>query len=265
MGACLGRHPAQNPPIQPRQPPTERVTHSEEAADPAEEQTFLLPADVQYGYCHISSPYIEVSDSGLSAAKITLGGQATVVAFGVVYGERPLQGTAEFEVEIVEHWPNPNVWGSLKLGVARCKTGTKPSDAGMPEDSLCAVTHCVWSSDRLHNGLYDRSFRAQPYGLVNLDKLRTGDRVGMRVTHEGILEFFVNGASQGVAAGDMHQRGYDLYVVVDHYGACMATKITRAAICVPNIQLQDLCLRQIVNSQMAINQLPLPVHLQNKL
>ena len=112
----------------------------------------------------------------------------------------------------------------------------------------------------LHTRLADR-LRKQPYGRINLDKLRLGDRVGMRVTHEGILEFFVNGAYQGSAATGIYQRGYDVYAVVDHYGPCVATKITRATICV-DIRLQDICLRQIAtnpNSKTAIKQLPLPV------
>jgi neuralized-like protein 4 len=182
----------------------------------------------------------------------------------VVYGERPLRGTAEFEVELVSYGTG---WsGTLKLGVTRCKAGRKPSDKTIPRYSPEGTNHCVWSSDKLHNRLTD-CFTEQHYGLVNLDELRAGDRLGMRVTHDGILEFFVNGAYQGIAAEGIYQRGYDIYAVVDHYANCKATKITRAAICV-DIRLQDVCLRQIaawLSSKTAIKRLPLPVNIQNQL
>ena len=143
----------------------------------------------------------------------------------MVYGERPLRGTAEFEVELVSYGTG---WsGTLKLGVTRCKAGHKPSDKAIPRYSPEGTNHCVWSSDKLHNRLTD-CFTEQHYGLVNLDELRAGDRLGMRVTHDGILEFFVNGAYQGIAAEGIYQRGYDIYAVVDHYANCKATKITRA-------------------------------------
>ena len=150
-------------------------------------------------------------------------------AYGVVYGERPLRGTAEFEVELVSYGTG---WsGTLKLGVMRCKSsGNTLSDPkNIPRYSPEGTHHCVWSSDKLHNRLTD-CFTEQHYGLVNLDELRAGDRLGMRITLDGVLEFFVNGRYQGIAAERIYQRGYDVYAVVDHYANCKATKITRAGI-----------------------------------
>ena len=167
-------------------------------------------------------PYPQVSEDRLSATKRDPG---ATYAYGVVYGERPLRGTAEFEVELVSYGTG---WsGTFKLGVTKCKAGHKPSDKGIPRYSPEGTNHCVWSSDKLHNRLTD-CFTEQLYGLVNLDELRAGDRLGMRVTRDGTLEFFVNGAYQGIAAEGIYQRGYDIYVVVDHYANCKATKITRA-------------------------------------
>ena len=142
----------------------------------------------------------------------------------MVYGEKALRGTAEFEVELVSYGTG---WsGTLKLGVMRCKTGN-PIDKNIPRYSPEGTHHCVWSSDKLHNRLTD-CFTEQHYGLVNLDDLRAGDRLGMRVTHDGVLEFFVNGRHQGVAIEGIYERGYDVYAVVDHYANCKATRITRA-------------------------------------
>ena len=66
------------------------------------------------------------------------------------------------------------------------------------------------------------------YGSTNLENLREGDRLGLRVSHDGVLTFFVNGKSQGVAAQGVYQDGYDLYAVVDVYANCRAVRITRA-------------------------------------
>ena len=167
---------------------------------------------------------LQVSEDRQSAAKRDPG---ATYAYGVVYGEKPLRGTAEFEVELVSYGTG---WsGTLKLGVMRCKTGNAITDKTIPRYSPEGTHHCVWSSDKLHNRLTD-CFTEQHYGLVNLDDLRAGDKLGMRITHEGTLEFFVNGKYQGVAAEKMYQRGYDVYAVVDHYANCKATKITRAGV-----------------------------------
>lgn len=145
----------------------------------------------------------------------------------MVYGEKPLRGTAEFEVELVSYGTG---WsGTLKLGVMRCKTGNAITDKTIPRYSPEGTHHCVWSSDKLHNRLTD-CFTEQHYGSVNLDELRAGDKLGMRITHDGTLEFFVNGKHQGIAAEKLYQRGYDVYAVVDHYANCKATKITRAGL-----------------------------------
>ena len=65
-------------------------------------------------------------------------------------------------------------------------------------------------------------------GFTNLHDLCEGDCLGSRVSHDGVLTFFVNGKSQGVAAQGVYQEGYDLYAVGDVYGHCKAVRITRA-------------------------------------
>ena len=193
-----------------------------------------------------------------------------------------MRGTAEFEVELVSYGTG---WsGTLKLGVMRCKTGSCVTDKNIPRYSPEGTHHCVWSSDKLHNRLTD-CFTEQHYGEINLDELRAGDRLGMRVSHDGTLEFFVNGRHQGVAAENLYQKGYDVYAVVDHYANCKATRITRSGmlyksfklhlfISTPNaviyvdIRLQDICLRKIalwVRSQSSVRELPLPVNIQSRL
>ena len=105
------------------------------------------------------------------------------------------------------------------------------SGPSIPSDSHCATNHCVWFQERLHNNLVTRSSDGPylpVYGNVNLDDLQEGDCVGLCLSQDGVLEFTVNGESQGVVAKNIYTRDSDVYAVVDHYGSCVATVITKA-------------------------------------
>ena len=43
--------------------------------------------------------------------------------------------------------------------------------------------------------------QCRDYGYVDLYDLHEGDRIGLRLSQDGVLEFFVNGESQGIATG----------------------------------------------------------------
>ncbi len=70
----------------------------------------------------------------------------------------------------------------------------------------------------------------KPYNRVDLISLRTGDRVGLRLSVDGALVFTVNGELLGVAATDVYRRGYDVYAVVEHFGPHRATRIVQSAL-----------------------------------
>ena len=67
------------------------------------------------------------------------------------------------------------------------------------------------------------------YGHVDLRDLREGDRVGLLISEDGVLEFTVNGESQGIAAENVYARNRyrDIYAYVGHWNA-VATEITKA-------------------------------------
>ena len=195
-----------------------------------EEKTFVLPETIQFGYHKECSHQVTISEDDLKAEKR----DPTIdYAHGLVYGSKILQGTVEFEVKIVSYcayWilSDDEDSISLKLGVMRCKSGTD-LDSGnypIPRCSLDGPNHCVWSSNRIHNRI--KGYLQTPYGKENLDNLREGDCVGLRLTSDGVLVFFVNGQSQGVAAENVYEKGYDVYPVVDHFANCKSTAITRA-------------------------------------
>ena len=186
-------------------------------------KTFVLRNAVEFGFHSIYADNIKISEDGILAEKIKL------YDCGVVYGAKVLRGTTEFEVEITScktKWA-----GTLTLGVMQCETGRIIKHSDIPQISLGAEMYCMWSSRRVLNKLVGYSGPTErKYGSANLENLREGDRLGLRVSHDGVLTFFVNGTSQGVAAQGVYQEGYDLYAVVDVYSNCKAVRITRAGI-----------------------------------
>lgn len=187
------------------------------------EKTFILPDIIQFGYHSLHSRQMSVSGDGLRATKID---PVSHYAHGVCYGDKPLRGMTEFEVKITSYGTG---WsGTMKLGIMRCKAGSQVEVNTIPRYSPEGQHHCVWSSNKLHNRLSDVTENEKPYGKVNLDDLSQDYRVGLQLTPDGVLSFFVNGKNQGRAAENIYQKGYDVYIVVDHYANCKATCITRA-------------------------------------
>ena len=185
-------------------------------------KTFILPQIVQFGFHEVCSDQIKIANNGQRAEKKD---PSLHYAHGVAYSALPLKGTAEFEVEMTDYGTG---WsGTLKLGIAKCKSGAVPVSK-IPRYTPEAADHCVWSSDKVHNRLCSAQKQEKPYGNMDLDTLREGDKLGLRLSHDGMLTFFVNGQCQGVAAEKIYEKGHDVYVVVDHYANCKATSITRA-------------------------------------
>ena len=184
---------------------------------------FVLKEDIQFGYHCASGKQIRITNDGLGAERVD---PDRMWRDGVAYGARPLKGMAEFEVKIVSYMTR--WYGTIQFGVMRCKKGV-PIEPGpsIPSDSCDAANHCVWSILQLCNNLVTPS-ELSDYGYVDLDDLREGNCVGLRLSQDGILEFFVNGESQGIAAKNIYTRNSDVYAVVDHLANCVATVITKA-------------------------------------
>lgn len=188
-------------------------------------KTFVLPQTVQFGFHDVCSEQIRIVENGLKAEKKD---PSLHYAHGVAYSALPMKGTSEFEVTMTDYGTG---WsGTLKLGIAKYKTGHSVQSSKIPRYSPEAANHCVWSSDKVHNRLRcnQNGTQEKPYGRMDLDVLREGDRLGLRLSYDGVLSFFVNGKCQGVAAERIYEKGHDVYVVVDHYANCKATVITRA-------------------------------------
>ena len=187
---------------------------------------FVPNKDIQFGYHSALGEQIRISNDGLGAEKMD---PDRVRDDGVAYGAHPLKGMAEFEIKIVSY-ESKWTW-SLGFGVMRCEKGVPiepgPSIPSYLEDT---ANHCLWVDHRLFNNIVTPNEESE-YGYVNLNDLREGDCIGLRLSQDGVLEFFVNGESQGIAAKNIYTRNSDVYAVVEHCGNCVATVITKAGEC----------------------------------
>ena len=184
--------------------------------------------DIQFGYHSAAGKNIRITNNGLGAERMD---PQDKYDGGVTYGAQPLKGLAEIEVKIMTFEPKWAGTASIQVGLRQCKKGM-PIESGsdIPEDSEYTEYHCVWAGQRLSNNLVTPGERSD-YGYVDLDDLCEGDCVGLRLSRDGVLEFTVNGESQGIAAKNIYSRDTDVYAVVDHYGHCVATVITKAGEC----------------------------------
>ena len=165
---------------------------------------------------------MEISNDGLEARKID---PEKFLTYGVVYSERPVRGHVEFEVEIISH--STRSWSrSICLGVMLHKSQTSLWEEAPALYALGAANHCVWDGYVVYDKI--TTMKVMPYSR-DLDELRVGDRPGLLITSDGELHFLVNGEPQGRATYGIYRPGFDVYITVDHYGKCKATRITRAS------------------------------------
>lgn len=125
---------------------------------------------------------------------------------GVVLTNRPLKADELFEVmldRIVLKWA-----GSIEIGV----TTQQPEELDFPATmtNIRSGTWMMTGNGVMHNGLTV----LDDYG-TNLDRLGSGDRVGVQRRSNGALHFYVNGEDQGAVTGHVPER---IYGVVDLYG-----------------------------------------------
>ncbi len=132
---------------------------------------------------------------------------------GVVLTSRTLRPDELFEVvldKVVLKWA-----GSIEIGV----TTQRPEELDFPA-TMTNVRSGTWmmtGNGVMHNGLTI----LDDYG-TSLDRLGSGDRVGVIRRSNGVLHFFVNGEDQGPAAGNVPEK---IYGVVDLYGQAAQVSI----------------------------------------
>ncbi|PAA74013.1 hypothetical protein BOX15_Mlig004187g1 [Macrostomum lignano] len=132
---------------------------------------------------------------------------------GVVVSSRPLRDNELFKIRIdklVQKWS-----GSIEVGI----TSHNPERLTLPSTmtQLRSGTIIMSGAGILMNGKGTH----REYGKVSLDCLKVGDRIGLRISPEGDLRYYINGRDQGVAASRVSR---PQWAVVDLYG--MSVKVT---------------------------------------
>ena len=154
---------------------------------------FQLSEVITFGYSRVCGSQMVISEDGLSASKRNPDDD---YGDGVVYGEKPLKGVSEFEVEIVRYGSK---WsGSVIFGVMKISKDKELTLSDVTAYSYDAPNHFVWRGTQLYN-YFSHEQVITSYGNQDLRDLREGNRVGLRLDRNGDLSFLVDGQSQGVA------------------------------------------------------------------
>ena len=191
-------------------------------ADRSKGSDFQLSEVITFGYSRVCGSQMVISEDGLSASKTSPDYDSDN---GVVYGEKPLKGVSEFEVEIVRY--GGKWYGSVQFGVMKISKDKELTLSDVPAGLYYAPNHFVWLGTQLYNNFsHERVITS--YGNQDLHDLREGNRVGLRLDRNGDLSFLVDGRSQGVAFRNIVSKDHNLFVVVDHYANCFETRITRS-------------------------------------
>ncbi|KAF0766521.1 neuralized-like protein 4 isoform X1 [Aphis craccivora] len=133
---------------------------------------------------------------------------------GLLICDNKMQPNELFQILIVKC--NTNYAGSMRIGVVSSLPETPlPSnirDLSMKEDVWYFSGNQVW---------YNQSLIMNNY-CPSLDRLREGDRVGIKYTVDRTLHLFVNGYDQGIA---VYNAPEVIYGVIDLYGCHISAKV----------------------------------------
>ncbi len=191
-----------------------------------EETAFTLPEYIQFGFHRQAGDNVFVSRSTQRAMTIDQNSGS-----GVAYSALPLIGHTEFEIRLLDYSGSKH--SSLKLGLMRRRADAHASLASIPRPSEHRDNSCVWFKSRFKKkSEFQNNFGTvhllRYYGFVDLYDLRQEDKMGLQLSAEGNLSFFVNGVNQGVAAQGVYQPGFHVYCFVELVDGYKAVEITRA-------------------------------------
>nr|XP_034336321.1 neuralized-like protein 4 isoform X5 [Crassostrea gigas] len=162
--------------------------------------------------------------------------------YGVVLTNRTLRPEELFEVHIdkmVDKWA-----GSIEIGV----TLHSPNDLDFPSTmtNMRSGTWMMTGTGVMHNG----TTVIDMYGQ-NLDRLKAGDRVGVKRRGDGTLHFYVNGIDQGQGATGVPP---NVYGVIDLYGQAAQTTIVDHTGIFAVIDLYGQCAQVSITSGSGVYQ-----------
>ena len=123
----------------------------------------------------------------------------------------PIRRTGEVEIQIEVSTDCYTNLKDIEIGLMRCARGTdllKFHDKYFHYMPLyeCSCTFSVYGT--LFNSLKHNAFVNVSYSQDRLALLQDVSRIGLKITRDGALEFFVNGQSLGIAAEEVYKLGW---------------------------------------------------------
>ena len=165
-----------------------------------------------------------MSDDGRSAQRID-----PLDSFsGIVLSSVPLRGLCEFEVKLTEYGDH-RWFGNLMFGIVCFEKRKLINSSHFPINATEFDNCCVWNQHTISKREIGGTVVKQPYQQDLCYQLRKGNTVGLQITKEGTLSFYLNGSCKGeVMVGVYDKSNMEVYAVVDHYGGAISTEIVRA-------------------------------------
>ena len=188
---------------------------------------YSLRNDIQFGFHRQAGVNIFISNNSYQAVKVD-----KKEGSSLTYAALPFKGVVEFEVRVADYYQG--IRGSIRLGMMRRPVCHSTSQVGIPKHSEHRDNSCMWfRSSFKHKTEFQNNMGSlhllRFYGRSDLGELQQGDRVGLQVTADGDLSFFMNGLNQGIAAEGIYRMDSDLFCFVEMMEGCEAIEVTRAS------------------------------------
>ena len=138
----------------------------------------------------------------------------------------PLRGLCEFEVKSTGY---VSIFrGNFMFGIVCFEKGTLINSSHFPINATKFDNCCVWDQGTIKKRENGWTVVEQPY-QYDLNYLCEGDTVGLQITKEGTISFYLNGSCKGVAMKGVYDKSnMEVYAVVGHCGGTISTEIVRA-------------------------------------
>ena len=187
--------------------------------------------EIQFGFHPVGGRNAHFSHDLLVAGCCNHGGHA------VCYGAWPFRGRSEMEVKIIGVPYNDSMsshereilMGLLKRPVGKGHVDSHNEIPRCSQDDKQGKHFIVYRGFEIFNMLDPKNVKSNQYGyrtsLRLLDKYET---IGMQVTENGDLYFYVDGVCQGLAASNVYLDGYDIYPFFELRGNVHVVRITKA-------------------------------------
>ena len=117
----------------------------------------------------------------------------------------PLRRTGEVEIQIEMNTRYGASLKDIEIGLERCAQRHTDSEDQFLSESSCMFLVC----GAVFNSLKRNALVNISYAQDKLSLLQDISRIGLKITRDGALEFFVNGHSLGIAAEAVYKLGWN--------------------------------------------------------